>query len=73
MVKGKRITFTEAVIAEVIGLPTEITTWAQKHVSIHDAEETFKDEGEQLVRKCKGFQPYSLAEPWKELASVIQK
>ena len=61
MVKGRRITVTDAVITKVTGLPTEGTTWAQKHVSIEDTVETFKDEGEQLVRKGKGFQPYSLA------------
>ena len=73
MVKGKKITVINAIIAEVSGLPVEGTTWAQKHVSIQDVVETFKDEGEKLVRKGKGIQPSSLEEPWRELASIVQK
>ena len=73
MVKGRIITITDVVIAEVSGLPMEETIWSQKHVLLQDVVENFKDEGEQVVRKGKGIQPSSLAEPWRELASIIQR
>ena len=73
MVKVRRIIVTDAVINEVSGLLAEGTIWSQKHVLLQDAVENFKDEGEQVVRKGKGIQPSSLAEPWRELASIIQR
>ena len=73
MVKGRRITVIDTVIAEVSGLPEEGNIWSQKHILLQDAVETFKDEGEQVMQKGKGIQPSSLAETWKELASIIQR
>ena len=72
MVKGRRITIKDVVIAKVSGLLEEGTIWSQKHVLLQYVVKTFKDEGEQVVRKGKGIQPSSLVEPWRELASIIQ-
>lgn len=71
--KGRRITVSEAVIAEVFGLLVEGVLWAKKHIMLQDGMEIFRDAGEELTRKGKGIQPSSLGEPWPELASVIQR
>ena len=63
MVKGRIIIVTDVVIDEVSGLSTKGTIWSQKHVLLQDAVETFKEEGEKVIRKGKGIQPSSLVEP----------
>lgn len=45
MVRGRQVTVTDAVIAEVSGLPTEGPGWAGKRLKLHDAIKAFRDEG----------------------------
>jgi len=70
-VRGRRITISDVVIAEVSGLPIEGTIWPKKHVMLQDAVDIFRDADEELTKKGKGIQPSSLAEPWCELESVV--
>lgn len=72
MVRGRKITVLDVVIAEVSGLLAEGLVWANKLLKFHDAIETFKDEGQELIKKGKGIQPSSLGEPWGELARIVQ-
>jgi len=68
MVRGRKITVLDAVIAEVSGLPAEGPVWAGNRLKFHDAIEAFRDEGQELIKKGKGLRPSSLREPWGELA-----
>lgn len=71
MVKGGRITISEVVIDEVSRLPKEGTIWPKKNVMLQGAVEIFKDVGEELTKKGKGIQLFSLGEPWHELEGVV--
>lgn len=73
MVKGRRIIVSEAVIAEVFGVPAKGIVWPKNHIILQDMVDIFRDAGEELTRKGKGIQPSSLGEPWHELASVFQR
>ena len=63
MVKRRRITVSEGVIAEVSGLSVEGDVWPKNHIMLQDAGEIFRDADEELTKKGKGIQPYSLGEP----------
>lgn len=68
MVRGRQITVSDAMIAKVFGLSVEGLVWASKWLQLHDTIEAFKDEGQELIKKGKGIRPFSLGEPWGELA-----
>ena len=69
--RGIRIKISDAVIAEVSGLPTEGTIRPKKHIMLQDAVDIFRDASEELTKKGKGIRSSSLAEPCHELASVV--
>lgn len=71
IVRGKRITITDAIIAEVSGLPVVGPTWTHKKLRIQETMAIFQDEGQHLIVKGKGVQPATLGEPWTELARVV--
>lgn len=71
MVKGRQITVTDVVIAEVSGLPAEGLVWASKRLKLHDAMEAFRDKGQELIKKGKGIRSSSLEDPWGELARFV--
>lgn len=72
MVRGRQITVTYAVIAEVSGLPVVGPVWTQKKVRLQDTITIFQDEGQSLTVKGKGVLPTTLGEPWVELARIVQ-
>lgn len=45
MVRGRQITVSDAMIAEVSGLPVEGPIWANKRLKLQGAIAVFKDEG----------------------------
>ena len=71
MVRGRQITVSNAVIVEISGLPTKGPVWVTNILKLHDAIETFMDEGQELIKKRKGVQTSSLGEPWGELARIL--
>lgn len=70
-VKGRNITVSKVVIAEVSGLPAEGTIWMDKNVLLQDVFTVFQDPEEKLVRKGKGIHPTTLQQPWQELAAIM--
>lgn len=72
MVKGRQITIIDVVIVKVSGLPVEGPAWADKRLMLHNTMEIFRDKGQELIKKGKGIRPYSLGEPWGELAQIFQ-
>lgn len=72
MVRGRKITVSDVMKAEVSGLPAEGAVWFDKQVMMHDAMDIFRDKGQELINKGKGIQPSSLGEPWGELERIFQ-
>jgi hypothetical protein len=64
---------TDAIIAEVTGLPNEGTQWTKKYTTLKEAVESFAEPGEEFDKKGKGLNPTALSEPWRELAGMIQR
>lgn len=64
VVRGRQITVSDALIAEVSGLLAKGPVWARKRLKMHDAIEAFKDEGQEIIKKGKGVWSSSLGERW---------
>lgn len=64
MVKGRNISFSEVVIAEVSGILVEGIRWKNNPVLLEDIVAVFQDPDEQLVCKGKGIHPTTLRKPW---------
>ena len=72
IVRGRRITVTDVVIADVSRLLAIGPIWTHKKLRLQEAITIFLDEGQNLTVKGKGVQPETLGEPWAELARVVQ-
>ena len=72
IVRGKRIAVTDAIFAEVSGLPATGPVWTFKKERLQKVIDIFQDEGQHLTIKGKGILPATLGEPWTELARIVQ-
>ena len=70
--RGREITVSDVVIVEVSGLLVEGSVWVHKRLKLHGSMENFRDKVQELIKKGKGIRPYSLREPWGELARIVQ-
>lgn len=66
--RGRQITIRDVVIAKLSGLPAKGPVSADKGLRLHGTMETFRDEGQELIKKGKCIRPSSLKTPWGELA-----
>ena len=54
IVRGRQITLSDEIIAEVSGIPVQGTIWMQKNLRLREAMKIFQDDGHTLVIKGKG-------------------
>ena len=71
-VRGRHITVTDDIIAEVSGLLATGPVWTLKKERLQKIIEIFRDEGQSLAIRGKGVLPATLGEPWTELAKIVQ-